>query len=82
MVRYLIHRPIAVLISFFALIIVGLYLVRKIPVSLLPNIDVPQIVIRVDYPNMPARVYGGKVLSACNELAADEMAVFRLDRNN
>ncbi len=67
MVRYLIHRPIAVLISFFALIIVGLYLVRKIPVSLLPNIDVPQIVIRVDYPNMPARVIEYNILKPIRE---------------
>jgi multidrug efflux pump subunit AcrB len=54
MIRYFVQRPIGVLVTFAALIISGIYLSTKVPVSLLPEIDVPQMVVRVDYPNTPA----------------------------
>lgn len=67
MVRYLIQRPIAVIMSFIALIIAGLVLLKKIPVSLLPNVDVPQIVVRVDYPNSSAAVIEQNVIRPIRE---------------
>lgn len=54
MLRYLIQRPVAVLMSFTAMVISGLLLIGKVPVSLLPDVDVPQIVIRINYPNTGA----------------------------
>lgn len=51
MVRYLIGRPVAVILAFIALIIGGIFSFQKIPVSLLPDIDVPEIVVRITYPN-------------------------------
>ncbi|MBN8877786.1 MAG: efflux RND transporter permease subunit [Sphingobacteriales bacterium] len=52
----MIKRPVAVLLSLLALTIVGLILLRKMPVSLLPAIEVPQIIVRINYPNTPANV--------------------------
>ncbi|GAO41956.1 efflux RND transporter permease subunit [Flavihumibacter petaseus] len=54
MTKYLIKRPIGILLSFIVVIIFGLASLWKIPVSLLPNIDVPRIVILVHYPNTAA----------------------------
>lgn len=51
MVRYLLQRPIAVLLSFFVLCIFGMIALNQLPISLLPNADVPQIVVKVNYPN-------------------------------
>ncbi|WP_154855521.1 efflux RND transporter permease subunit [Cyclobacterium xiamenense] len=51
MVRFLLARPIAVGMTFLALLIFSLILFRTLPIALLPPIDVPQIVIKVDYPN-------------------------------
>lgn len=51
MVRFLLARPIAVGMTFLALLIFSIILFRTLPVSLLPPIDVPQIVIKVNYPN-------------------------------
>ncbi|SHN00636.1 Multidrug efflux pump subunit AcrB [Cyclobacterium lianum] len=51
MVRFLIARPIAVGMTFLALLIFSIILFRTLPISLLPPIDVPQIVIKVNYPN-------------------------------
>jgi len=50
MVKYLINRPVAVIMTFFALLLLGLYATIKLPISLLPNINIPEIAIRVIYP--------------------------------
>lgn len=67
MVRYLIQRPIAVLITFAALVIAGLALIKKVPVSLLPNVDVPQIIIRINYPNTAASVLEQNIIDPLRE---------------
>ncbi len=51
MVRFLLSRPIAVGMTFFALVVFSILLFRTLPVSLLPPIDVPQIVVKVNHPN-------------------------------
>jgi multidrug efflux pump subunit AcrB len=67
MVRYFIQRPIAILMTFSALVVAGLVMIGKLPVSLLPNIDVPQILIRVNYPNTPAPVIEENILRPIRE---------------
>jgi len=67
MVRYFIKRPIAVLMTFSALVIVGIVLIKKVPVSLLPNVDVPKIVVRVNYPNTSATVLEQNVVRPIRE---------------
>ncbi len=54
MLKYIIHRPIAVILSFLSLLIIGVILFGKIPISLLPQVQVPQIIIFNTYPNSPA----------------------------
>lgn len=51
MIRFLLERPIAVLMSFVALMVFAFIAFRLLPISLLPPVDVPQIVIKVTYPN-------------------------------
>lgn len=55
MVKFLLHRPIAVLITTIALIALGLVTFNQIPVSLLPDIAIPEITVQVSYPNASAR---------------------------
>ncbi len=47
MVKFLLQRPIAVLMAFTACFIVGLVTYFSLPVSLLPDIAIPQITIQV-----------------------------------
>lgn len=54
MIRYLIRRPVAVFLSFGLLLVLGLYYFTSIPVSLLPPIDVPRIIITLSYPGHTA----------------------------
>ncbi|WP_282456520.1 efflux RND transporter permease subunit [Chitinophaga sedimenti] len=56
MVKFLIQRPVAVITIFSILIVTGMLLLFRIPVSLLPNIDVPQILVKINYPQASASV--------------------------
>jgi len=55
MVRYLISRPIAVTMIFIAFLLVGIVAINKIPISLMPDIEIPRITVQIDNPNMSAR---------------------------
>lgn len=55
MVKFLIHRPIAVLMSTFGIIVLGIFASTYIPVSLMPDIDIPEITVQVSAENMSAR---------------------------
>ncbi|WP_106830269.1 efflux RND transporter permease subunit [Parabacteroides pacaensis] len=55
MIKYLLQRPIAVLMAFTACFIVGLVTYFTIPVSLLPDIAIPEITVQVAGQNTSAR---------------------------
>lgn len=55
MVKFLIDRPVAVIMSFLAFVILGVVTYFSIPVSLLPDIDIPRITVRVVGEDMSAR---------------------------
>ena len=55
MVKFLLQRPIAVLMAFTACFIVGLVTYFTLPVSLLPDIAIPQITVQVAGENSSAR---------------------------
>jgi multidrug efflux pump subunit AcrB len=55
MVKFLINRPIAVIITTISLVILGLITFPKIPVSLLPDIAVPEITVQISYPSASAK---------------------------
>lgn len=55
MVRFLIHRPVAVFMVTMVFLILGSVAINKIPVSLMPNLDVPEITVQINYKNNTAR---------------------------
>lgn len=55
MIKYLIERPIAVFMSFTALFILGAVTYFTLPVSLLPDIDIPEITVQINGANTSAR---------------------------
>lgn len=63
MVRFLLARPIAVLMTFLALLVFSFIVFRSLPVSLLPPIDVPQILVKVNYPNTSPEAIEQNVLA-------------------
>ena len=55
MIKFLLQRPIAVLMAFTACFVMGLATYFAIPVSLLPDIAIPEITIQVSAQNTSAR---------------------------
>ena len=55
MVKFLLQRPIAVLMAFTACFIVSLVTYFTLPVSLLPDIAIPQITVQISDENSSAR---------------------------
>ncbi len=55
MVRFLINRPIAVSMTFIAILVLGVFAMNYIPVSLMPDIDIPEITVQVSESNTSAR---------------------------
>ncbi|MDA3834299.1 MAG: efflux RND transporter permease subunit [Spirochaetales bacterium] len=55
MIKFLIHRPIAVLMTFLAILTLGVIASRLLPMSLMPDIDIPEITIQVNRPDESAR---------------------------
>ena len=55
MVKFLLQRPIAVLMAFTACFIIGMVTYFTLPVSLLPDIAIPQITVQVSGENSSAR---------------------------
>ncbi|MDR1882064.1 MAG: efflux RND transporter permease subunit [Prevotella sp.] len=63
MIKYLIHRPVSVLMAFTALFILGVITYMNIPVSLLPDIAIPEITVQVSGQNTSARELENTVVS-------------------
>ncbi len=55
MIKFLIQRPIAVLMAFTACFIIGLVTYSTLPISLLPDIAIPEITVQVSADNTSAR---------------------------
>jgi len=55
MVNFLVKRPIAVTMTFLALMILGLVAMTRLPVSLMPDIDIPEITVQIEGKNIPVR---------------------------
>lgn len=55
MVRYLLNHRIAVIMAFLAMVILGCVTYTTLPVSLLPDIDIPHITVQVTEDNVSAR---------------------------
>ncbi|MEA3317701.1 MAG: efflux RND transporter permease subunit, partial [Bacteroidota bacterium] len=55
MVRFLLNRPIAVSMTYIAILMLGLVAIFQLPVSLMPDIDIPEITVQVEGKNMPVR---------------------------
>jgi HAE1 family hydrophobic/amphiphilic exporter-1 len=54
MIRFAIHRPVAITMFFLALMLVGVVSFKRIPVDLLPSITYPRLTVLTSYEDIPA----------------------------
>lgn len=76
MIHYLLRRPIAVFMAFTACFIVGVVTYKTLPISLLPDIAIPEITVQVTGENSSARELENTVMRT---LRAQLMQVGRLE---
>ena len=76
MVKFLIHRPIAVIMTFIAVLLLGGVAAGLLPVSLMPSVDIPEITIQVDNPGKSVREIENTMVSG---LRRNLMQVSNLD---
>ena len=76
MINFLLRRPIAVFMAFTACFIVGIVTYKTLPVSLLPDIAIPEITVQVTGENTSARELENTVM---HTLRAQLMQVGRLE---
>ncbi len=55
MIKFLVDRPIAVLMTFVALLAIGWVSYTYLPVSLMPDVAIPEITVHYGYPHSSAR---------------------------
>ena len=63
MFKQLIQRPIAVIMVLIAVMVLGIAAIRKLPVSLVPDIDIPQITVQVTSADLSARELNETMIS-------------------
>lgn len=69
MVRFLITRPIAVLMTFISVVMLGIISSGRLPVSLMPDVDIPEITVAVSSPDASAREIENTIVSVlCRNL--------------
>ena len=76
MIRFLLRRPIAVFMAFTACFIIGVVTYKTLPVSLLPDIAIPEITVQVTGENTSARELENTVMRT---LRSQLMQVGRLE---
>lgn len=61
-IRYLIQRPVAVMMVTIAVVVLGGLALSRLPVSLLPDVDIPQITVQVSRPGASAGQIDGQIV--------------------
>ena len=76
MIKFLLRRPIAVFMAFTACFIIGIVTYKTLPISLLPDIAIPEITVQVTGENSSARELENTVMRT---LRSQLMQVGRLE---
>ncbi len=79
MLSFLLRRPIAVGMSFAALLIASLWALNHLPVSLLPSVEIPQLRIYATVPNRSATEIESAIMQPIREQLATLPGVEKID---
>ncbi len=79
MVRFLIKRPVAVIMTFLALLLLGIVASGRLPVSLMPDIDIPEITVAVTRPDVSAREIENTVVSVIRRNLLQVQGIDRIE---
>jgi len=67
MIRFLIQRPVSVYLTGLCFIVAGIWCLKEISVTMLPHSDIPEILIIIEEPGIPAIVLENEYVSVIRE---------------
>jgi multidrug efflux pump subunit AcrB len=79
MVKFLITRPVAVIMTFLALLMLGIVASKRLPVSLMPDIDIPEITVAISSPDVSARELENSVVSVLRRNLLQVQGIDRIE---
>ncbi|MBY5960237.1 efflux RND transporter permease subunit [Membranicola marinus] len=79
MIKYLIHKPVSVLMSFLAILLLAVFSIRQIAITLLPDIDIPTISIIATYPDHSAAEIEQSVMAPLRQNIQQVGSIDRLE---
>ncbi len=79
MVRFIVKRPVAVIMTFLAVVLLGLVASGRLPVSLMPDIDVPEITVAVSRPDVSSREMENTVVNILRRSLMQVTGVEKMD---
>lgn len=79
MLKTLLHRPIAVTMSLIAIVALGVLAFQRIPVSLMPDIDVPRIVVQMSAQGSSAREIEQQIVSQMRQQLSQVAGLKRIE---
>ncbi len=79
MLKKLIHRPIAVFTILVAALVLGITVMRNLPVSLVPEVDIPLITVKVSDPNSSAREIHQRIVTPLRTALVQVSSLTSLD---
>jgi multidrug efflux pump subunit AcrB len=79
MINFLIRRPVAVIMTFLALLLLGIVASNRLPVSLMPDIDIPEITVAISRPDVSARELENTVVAILRRNLTQVQGVDKLE---
>ena len=79
MIKFLIHKPVSVLMTFLAIVMLAVFSIRKISITLLPDIDIPTISVIAHYPDHSAMEVEQSVMAPLRQSIQQVGGVERLE---
>lgn len=79
MIKFLIHKPVSVLMTFLAIVMLAVFSIRKISITLLPDIDIPTISVLAHYPDHSAMEVEQSVMAPLRQSIQQVGGVERLE---
>jgi HAE1 family hydrophobic/amphiphilic exporter-1 len=76
--RWSVNRPVAVTMRIAALVLLGAMCLMRLPIDLLPRVDVPIVAINTSWPNTPPEVMESQVTRPIEEAVASVPGLYNI----
>ena len=79
--KFSVTRPVAVMMRIAALVLLGFICLQRIPIDLLPKIQIPTISVSVDWPNTPPENIEAQITRPIEEAVSTVPGIYSVNSN-